>query len=461
MAIAIGANQVTKMYLGGTQLSAVYLGVQSLLGALVQPLRAVSPANRTANLTTAGSAAYSRHYASRIEHYIGSGDCSELCIRLDNWAIGNGGLNTATSPVTYGSVWLEHEATNQTKQVFFSGQAGLTLQWGDYDVLSDAILPSLFGLAKFTKGERVYIRSITSIPVSGSISLTTANNSSNGKTLSYDPAATSYNIGGTGALVATGAAGGQTYFQNHLLLGRFVAGDPRTWLGVGDSILDGSGDISASSGKVGAGYFTRALYSTTPLVNPIGGINAAKPSGSTQAWVGGDGDAPVAQLFSLVKYCNTAVFEYGTNKFTNAANGNDSNRLYGYQQVWGCYHHLRLNAVATVTPFKILHATMMPRTTEIGFSDASAASQEIMGPQWDIGGDAHLYNMQFTSDVGVTDRNDAIFDPGPYTRLDYAGGPNVTNYHKWLPNSTTDGTHPGTSLHATIGAALRTQMLSF
>lgn len=426
-----------------------------------QPLRFVSACNRTANqVTLVGSGSYQTTMTQRYTHIIGSGDVSEIRPFVTNFTVGNSGVVNPGNTITIDDMFVEHPGLGITVRVTFGGQNSITLANGEIGVEADPIYPSVFGLSSFARGLKLFERRTAHVPLSGVIGQMTRADSSTTLAYYYNPGATACtNLSGTGALTFSGTSPTVAYAMPSIWVGRFVSGDPYVWLGNGDSILEGAGDTA--TGDSGGGYFSRALMGTVPGLE-LAGLNMGKPSGGASAW-SGSGYTYTWAFYNLMKYASGAVCEYGTNNFDATANGNASNRLAGWVTEWGNMNFMRTFALnhPWLSPFKIVRCLLMPRCASAGFSDASVATQTLLGPKWDAGGDAELYNTQMAADVGVFRRSDLLFDPSPHVRASQSGkGTPGSDWYFWAPNTCGDGTHPINNGHALCGGGLRTVLLS-
>jgi len=178
-----------------------------------QQWRFVSACNRTANqVSLVGSGSYQTTMASRVVHYIGSGDVSVIQLLMTNFTVGNSGVVNPGNTTTYNSVYLESLVSGTTVQVKFSGATSLTLADGEPGVLSDVIYPSAFGLSSFARGTRVAVRSELKVPLNGTIIQASQMDSADSLVRYYNPAATTCtNLSGTGALTYSGTAPTSTY----------------------------------------------------------------------------------------------------------------------------------------------------------------------------------------------------------------------------------------------------------
>jgi hypothetical protein len=417
--------------------------------------RAASPANRFPNNFLAPSAAYSLNFAGRYAHYIGSGDRKALSVLLNNLIIDTTNITKTGNTLTITDLYLESATLGVSVRIKFNGgKTSVTLLDGQYDFVADPVLPSDFSLNEFTLGDKYYLRVKGSIPIGGRLPIMRFVDSSESSGNYFDSASGSCaNISGTGPLTWTGTKT-FTFGFSPILIGKFVSGDPRTWLGAGDSIFDGAGDTLGSAQSVGTAYFARALFTPTPATRAIGGINLGESSGKVDAWVGSGANLR-PELMAMVKYCSGAVCEYGTNAFDNGANLNSSQMNYTYGLETALWANLKLQALAPqgASPFKIVRTLLGVRTNAP--TGNAPADQVIYGPKWDVGGNVDDYNSRIQAEVGTN--IDAVFDPSLIVRYDPTDV-NSTNYHKWKNGvaSALDGTHPVGLVHIQLGAALRT-----
>jgi phage terminase large subunit-like protein len=184
---------------------------------------------------------YHEYKADRIVAEVNNGgDLVEMVIRT----IDTGVVNTGNT-LTYSNVYLESVNLVMSVPVSFGGSGTKVLTDGVTDVVSDPILPSLFGLSKFTVGERYFVRGFIDIPISGSMPYANYYDCALSTAASYDTGATTCtNISGTGVLTYSGAGTTASSVNPPLLVGRFVGSDANTWLGVGDSINEGYFDTT-------------------------------------------------------------------------------------------------------------------------------------------------------------------------------------------------------------------------
>ena len=414
-----------------------------------QPLRFVSPVNQYPNINSTYATTNGLGFAGRNPHWIGSGDCYELRAQLQNIAVSTGSMALPGNAHTITDVFLESDSLAKSVRVTFGGQNSVTLTNGQYDIQSDPILPSAFGLSKFSRGEKYWVRYMGNMPQGGKLPGVRQRQCLPMGTSAGDAAGfTCSNIGGTGNLSLTGNSIFVTTHYVIGLLGRFLSGDPLTLIGCGDSIFQGSGD-GLAVGESGQGYFSRALVGAGGS-NQIGGMNFGITGGYAQLW----SNKPAA-LMAHVKYASAAVEEMGTNNFDGTANMSSFSMATAMSWFTESWQGLRDNKLEHPSrPFKIIRTLLLPRTTSNAAGDETPGSQTIFGPKWDIGGNVDDFHSRLQNTY-IGNGVDLLCDLAAISRYDT--DPATTNYHKWILGKTSsgDGTHPSKSMTIALAAGLR------
>lgn len=296
----------------------------AVTGSVTKQLRALSPANIVNAVTLQASSGTQLHQISRQPLWIGSGDADSLVISFNGWYVNGSGGAVTVMPNDYVVVSARVEAPGatslgQTVAVTFSGSRTKTITAGTTDNQSDVLTPAMFGLSKFTYGDRYFLRleiSVTTAALKFPTNTTISYLSGAGIGLNFDPAVyngSTVDSPGFGA-VGTGSAGGWTQQQQPympIVLGTFVTGDPATYFGTGDSLVQGQND-SSQKGHI-AGGFVRSLWATDLVSNPNGGITLAA-SGATAPNVWSNTAASTLAA-PLMKYCKVLYEEFGTNEY--------------------------------------------------------------------------------------------------------------------------------------------------
>lgn len=411
-------------------------------------LRFASAANRFANTPQAPAAAFVLGCANRHKHVIGSGDLSEIRLLDYNCYVWLGSINNPGNTRTITDAFIEIGGT--TVRVTYGGLNGSTMADGAFGLVSDAVLPSSFSLAKFAKGTVFYVRYVFTIPNTGSAVFPiipqwptnySGDTSSGGNY--YNTVLTSpNNLTGQGDITYTGVAPSFTNGYTPLVIGKFTSGDPRTFICAGDSVSDGVGDVGDG---FGIGFFERALFNGSNAT-ALAGVNISRSSGTAQAWT----SSPA--LTDLCKYANGLVEEYGTNNFDNTANGNAStvNFVIGLSSsIWSTCR-TNASAVAGTKSYKVIRTKLLCRTNTP--TDNTPAGQTVYGPKWDVAGNADDFN------TGTVTGPDVFIAWDTFARFNQTVG--NANYYKWINGlaSTADGTHPVRAIHVSMAAILNAQM---
>ncbi len=405
-------------------------------------LRAASPTNWMAGAVLAlGSGR--RKTVGNWPVWIGSGNMSEVRVLIENFAVAGANIALPGNSITWEEVYLVSDLTGQAVPVLFGGQASRTLTNGEIDVVSDAVLPSAFGLTKFSRDEKYYIRYLASVASSGQNACLHNFSPAYGQfgmySHTFDPAVTTItNVNGSGPFTSTGTAPTNNRFLSAKLVGKFVAGDPRTYAGIGNSIMEGVGDRSGALGNSGlvavyAGYFMRAMWENLGVSGARGCINFGLSGGNVPLWTAG-----AASLNPYLKYVNTAIEEYGTNFFTTGANaGTVSFQVNAIKSAWASI--LAADKPTTGRPFILARTTLGPRTTG-AWAQADGSDQTAYGPMWEVGGDVDLYMDGLRAAIGTANSASVLIDFDSVWRLSTNKADVL--YHRWKQNLPIDGAHP-------------------
>lgn len=263
-------------------------------------LRGVSVNNRLPSTTTTTSGT-SINFISRFKLQLGGSDVSEL--RLDFPNITFAGVATGNSLIL-DEVALERETgVVETRPVYFSGGRTKTVLSGAATTaLSDTILPSAFtGLSVFPANTVFWVRIKGRVTTAGHvIPGCRYGYETNSYAKIYDPAAVTFSsTDGTGIFTITGGSdpGTATWAYAPILVGKFVAGDPKTCMVVGDSIIEGTGGVEQS------GNFVRlaAINTGTPLIEMSQGGSSQNDLVTNTGW------------YPYLAYSRVLFDEMGTN----------------------------------------------------------------------------------------------------------------------------------------------------
>lgn len=404
----------------------------TLLAGLIgqAPLRAASMYNRMSNSTTTSVVGSTREHVTYKRHRIGSTDFRDLVILLDNYYFQAASIASAGT-VTVLGVWIQQGTAGTRVQLTKGGSTTWSLSGATYDNILDPVPPSVFGLAKWSKGEVYIIQVQLSIPAGQAVALGEFSDAGYTEGRFYDPAVTTWDQNSGQTPTFTGTAPTTNFGCSPIVLGHPVGGDFKCWAGFGDSIF-----AQGSS----TGYFTKTL-----IDNQVAGIQVGRSGGT---WIPFYSDARGSHL---AKYCTMAIEQCGTNPLTGQALGTSQTQA---QSTWTA-----IRAAAAANPsrsitFKILR---MPLLMKTGPSWGSLAAQTTITSGWGSGEIAEQFNDWLETQVGVAGAIDA------FTRVDLGSTPirgNTTkgdpDYYKWAPiaNITIEGIHPYTGAMTPIQTPL-------
>ena len=366
---------------------------------------------------------------ARTEHFIGSKDVSELRIALHDYMVGTDNTGEASGDGYTGRFNVEYNGLSV--RVMFGGQRNGVVSAGAAMVVSDAILPSSFGVSVFPAGARIWLRGEREYAV-GARSLfhrTTAYSVPvTDERYMSAPAGTASLLDATGTLAATGGYTAQTHVWLPLaILGRPVS--PMLAVGAfGASIEDGSGDGSGV-GLSSGGYLRRALFNLDGNGKKVARVNLATP-GETGGRFILSGDKRRAVL----PYINHAVFGYG---------GNDYSIGVSLEEV---QDRMLVNwASAKTAGAHVTQVSMSPKTD----GDWTTAAGQTPRTGWAVGAPWYAENARIASLVASNADLDGFLDLWA-TQVD------ASLVDRWKANSTSDGTHPNATMASAMAATAKT-----
>lgn len=397
-------------------------------------LRAASPYNRVNSLFGTRSTTSTLRCASAVQHAIGSGARKNLYAKLDNLIFATGGVGLRGPGNAVAHILTQAICNGVTKTVTWNGSPTRTLADGEYDVLSDVLLPSDFGLTSFEVGQYVTIRNVAEVQAGQFIPQKEGSDTGRTEGIIYDPAVCTLNETGSFAPSVTGTEWSYAQGTSIMLVGEFVdgLGDPRTFMFDGDSMF---ANAARSAYEIVAA-------STAPF---IAGMQVGRIGGQ-QAVVT---DYPVIYRDCWLKYCNTLLNEYGTNNV-----GEGLGKLQGTSAAAWTFYRQNARVHPSARSFKILRTSLLVKTTGTFASEAG----QTVAAGWDAGGTVDQFHAWLQAQLGVGNGPDAYID----VRTGVGGTiRDATNPYKWQSTNgarTGDGLHPYGSTAAILAANLRPAM---
>lgn len=372
-------------------------------------------------------------FQTRAAFYVGA-DTDSVRLTFDNWAInGTGGDDVPPGALTLDKVTIESAALVAHTPLRFSGARSVAIPAGTTTV-SDTLDASAFGLPRFTRGERYWVR------VTGHVDATTGQipvgrqfNPTGYRSSFFDPSTASDQTDATGAMTAqpgeTFSGAGHSFTA---VLGRPVGEAIPSLIGVGDSIADNTADDNTLVST--AGFLARASFDAA-FGHPVPLLNLGRGSSTAAGFVG----ALTRKAFYF-DYATALIDEYGTNDIQSTGLGDEGALRTSVAAIWAA---ARDRGVTTVIRTKLI-----PRATATSDSYASLAGQtvaaafETKGQAFNDWLDTQVAGGALAAVVAM----DSVRDPGNPWRWKTNG---TANY------MTADGTHPRPAGHALMGPELR------
>lgn len=423
-----------------------YLNNRAGTSAVASPLRGVSASNRIASgsATTSGVRLGA---AMKDLHYIGTAAVTELRVSINNWGLGGyAGTNAFTIP----EMWITVVGESSGYAVKWAASTSTTVPIGEVDYQSDIITPEHLGFSgSIPRGTQLYIGYRAEVTTAGHKFPTTAadRNPTTNSSIIYEPNATVIsNLQGSSAM---SWAGGSVSASNDaarppiMLLGKFVGGDQASFMGIGDSITDGTG-----TGSDGIGFFYQSLFDNfASRTLPIAGILCSQVGSNSTQWTDNAlFPGQPARLAAIAKYANIAVERYGVNTL---ASGHAA-ILADRQTLWAAFRTANTGISGGRTP-KIIALELTPYTTSTD-AWATFGNQTVVANAGAAGGNLDLLDQAITALVGAANGPDIYFDNTATARGTGA------DYWKWAASSTQDGLHPITARYTAMADDLRATM---
>lgn len=317
------------------------------------------------------------NYVSLFKFKVGGGALSSIALSFDASLLhssSDGPLIDLSNGFTIDKVAVQLNGVSVP--ALFGGSRSKTMAGTDFDVLTDEIEASEFGLSTIPYGAEITVKVKLTKAESAEIpfSIFTASDVTDGLSMFYNEAgATVSDVDELGAFTYSGDTFTRQTGYHCRVMGRFVASNVRVLVGRGDSIMQGTGD--SSSGEEGPGWFQRMTHKFD-VVPPV--LNAA--IGGSKALAG----ASDPRIKALYAYATDGIIAYGTNDL--ASTGNSATAQEIRDRVLAIMANMREMGINTVG---INH--LSPRTT----STDNWATEENQVPMnnWGANGVADDFNQ--------------------------------------------------------------------
>lgn len=396
-------------------------------------LRFASSQNRRAQKKSVATATQRKMWG-RYKVIIGSDNFTSLRLLFQGtYQDASGDVNLGNDVAIEACAFEKETGGAAYTQVFFGGSLTGTVPNGTSEYLSDPILPSAFGLAKFTRGEVYWIRVLCSVDATGKgfpVANFSASSATGGSSLRYNPATCAFGaVYGTGNSVYTNpGGGGPTDYNFDGAFNPLVIGTPegtagKYVVGIGDSIVQERDDTAPGGAGWYKGFFMRSLVNSDFTTNPIAGCNFGFSGTSASMWAVN----PRTHSEYLLKYANVGVEEFGTNLADYS----------GSATIW---------ALLKGKGYKVIRTKLLTTTTSTD-GWATTVNQTKVAAWTSPSGNRIVFNNDVAAQAGTLYDTFVDFD------VDVLG----TDRDLWkAPGYTADGIHPTSLAHELMAVRMRT-----
>lgn len=416
---------------------------ESLLAT--QPVRVVATGGRI-GYTFYSPATGNTSFRHRSPHKLG-GPISEIQIGFMDWMYTDKTeMPNADNEVTITQAWLERASTGQVVPLTFSGSRQLVLPPNSTTPywLSDAVPSSVWSGSTPSRDEVFWLNVRGFVPEGGKLPVGTPTTYSGAKFVVYPPANDPGTFDTAGAVPTISGTSARTEGLPVVFLGRFTGPGHLAVIGIGDSILHGSGDSANPVPVVsGYGFFNRAAVDANGS-NTIAMFNLTRHGQTASAWVS---PSKQSRQAPFLRFANVVVEEYGTNDLGSGGTGDTSGILTRLETIWTTARQAGVQ--------KIVRTLLLPRTSSNDSWATLAGQTPNVG--WETHGKRDTINSGLQSAL-TSGKVDSLVDS-----LAVLGNPGDSS--RWLTNgnskyTTTDGTHVSPAGNALLGSALRSALLA-
>ena len=385
-------------------------------------------------------------FRQRTPHKLG-GPVAEMQIGFMDWMIYyEGELPNTVNDVTIHHAWLERASTGQIVALTFSGSRQLVLPMNSTTAywLSDTIPSTTWAGATPARDEVFWLHVQGSIPASGNLPIGTPATFSGAKFIAYPPANDPGTFDTAGSVPIIADSSTLRSGLPLIFLGRFTGPGHLSVIGVGDSILDGSGDVTNPVPAIsGYGFFNRSAVDSNGS-NAIAMFNLTRHGQNAANFVNPNRQKRQSQF---LPFANVVVEEYGTNDLGSAGGGVPATILKNLETIWSTARAAGVQ--------KIVRTKLMPRSSSTDLWATLANQTPNSG--WEIGGKRDAINAGFQTAL-ANGKIDVVLDT-----LAVLADP--TDDSCWRTNGTakyvnTDEAHVSAAGNALLAPLLRSALLS-
>lgn len=278
----------------------------------LEPVRIVATSGRI-GYTFTPAATTNTSFRQRTPHQLG-GPVAEIQVGFMDWMYTDNSAETANtySEVTLEYVWLERASTGQVVPLRFDGNRQLVLPMNSTTPywLSDVIPSSVWTGNPPARDELFWLNVKGSIPTGGRIPVGTPTGYAGARFTAYPPSSETNTRDTIGPIPTFIGEATRIDGLPLVFLGRYTGPGNLAVIGIGDSILNGSGDSASNIPTVsGYGFFNRAAVDANGA-NTLATFNLTRHGQTAFSW--GQPTRQIRQKHFL-PFANVVVEEYGTN----------------------------------------------------------------------------------------------------------------------------------------------------
>jgi hypothetical protein len=382
-------------------------------------------------------------FRHRTPHVLG-GPVDEIQIGFMNWLHGYTDEVVSTTDVTITHAWIERGSTGQIVPLTFGGNRQFIMPANSKDAYfpSDPIASIVWTGVPPVRDDLFWVHVKGHVPTNATIYLgCPATWTGGARFITYNLTNDPGTFDTAGAVPSIPGAGGRVKGLPLVFTGRFSEPGYLSVIGLGDSILDGTGDNANPVPSVaGFGFFNRAALDVSNR-NAIAMFNLTRHGSASGVW-----NNPL-RMPKFLKLANVIVEEFGTNDIGQNGTGNTDQLKIRLQGIWT---RARTSGVQ-----KVVRTLLLPRTSTT--NEWKTKEGQTPNTGWGVGGKRDIMNDFFYAALAsgnvdaVVNILDAVADP--------------TDNHYWMTNGlaklyNTDSTHLDNTGNAACAPVLRAALLA-
>ncbi|WFB36607.1 SGNH/GDSL hydrolase family protein [Kiritimatiellota bacterium B12222] len=405
------------------------------------PLRIVATGGRMGTSTYGVTGSYTA-FRHRTPHMLG-GPVDEIQIGFMNWVHDYTKEVANTNEVTIEYAWLERASSGQIVALTFDGERAFVMPANSDQAYfpADPIASSVWTGARPERDEVFWVNVLGRLPQGGKVCMGSPATWPGAKFMVYDPANATEQIDNSGQVLPVPGQISRVLGLPLVFTGRYREAGYLSVIGIGDSILDGSGDrVSTLATISGFGFFNRAAVDEQGE-NAIAMFNLTRHGAVSRVWENAE------RQLQFLPLANVVVEEFGTNDIGSRGTGNVAELKLRLEEIW------QIARKAGVQ--KVLRTSLLPRTVS---TDAyRSAENQSPNEGWGGGGKRDEVNA-FFAEALINGSLDVLVPT-------LAGVADPEDDHLWRTDGsaqllTSDGTHLNAYGNSVLAPILREALLA-